>query len=504
MQTITIRKHHKWFGLIMSFFIMFFCLSGLLLNHRRLISDCNVSRKLLPARYEFRNWNGGLLRGTHRLASGQIIVYGANGMFLTDSTASTFADFNNGLPDGTDYRQIRGVVTTFWTTDKDGKRAALFAVSPFALYRYGLHGGWNKINMGFADGERLTDITAHNDTLVVLGRSYMYVSLPPYNTYKRIQLEAPSGYDGSVSTFRTVWLLHSGELFGNAGVAVVDTVAIALILICLSGLVFFTTKKVRPSKDRMRLKASILRMSLSWHDRIGRLTVVLTLLICITGWCLRPPVMIPLALTHIPAIPGTSLYNDNAWHDKLRMIRHDSAAGDWMVSTSEGFYSIGNSIASPATPQRIAHTPPVSVMGLNVWQQNEKGRWLCGSFSGMYEWDRQKGLSTDYFTHQPAPVKSGPPFGKTAVSGYSNDFSANTPKNPECTAVIAEYYDGTSAIRQPQWMNDLPMSLWNVALEIHSGRMFIGDIATYVFVFFAGLASAWCIWTGYKIRKKRH
>lgn len=504
MHTINIRKHHKWFGLIMSFFILFFCLSGLLLNHRQLINGCNVSRKLLPARYEFRNWNGGLLRGTHRLADGQIVVYGANGMFMADSTASTFADFNDGLPYGTDYRQIRGVATTCWTTDGADKRAALFAVSPFALYRYGLHGRWNKIDMKLDGDERLTDITALNDTLVVLGRSYMYVSLPPYSTYKRIQLETPSSYDGSVTAFRTVWLLHSGELLGDAGVAIVDAVAIVLIIICLSGLVFFIAKKVRPSKDRIRLKASILRTSLSWHDRIGRATIVLTLLICATGWCLRPPVMIPLALTHIPAIPGTSLYSDNAWHDKLRMIRHDSIAGDWMVSTSEGFYSIGNSIASPATPQRITQAPPVSVMGLNVWQQNEKGRWLCGSFSGMYEWDRNKGVSTDYFTHLPAPDQPGPPFGKTAVSGYSNDFAATTAKNVEHAAVIAEYYDGTSAIKQPQWMNDLPMSLWNVALEIHSGRMFIGDIATYVFVFFTGLASVWCLWTGYKIRKKRH
>ena len=60
---ITWRKQHKWLGIGMSFFILMFCLSGILLNHRSLIKDVDVSRKYLPSRYEFKNWNGGLLRG---------------------------------------------------------------------------------------------------------------------------------------------------------------------------------------------------------------------------------------------------------------------------------------------------------------------------------------------------------------------------------------------------------------------------------------------------------
>lgn len=64
---ITWRKQHKWLGIGMSFFMLMFCLSGILLNHRSLIKDVDVSRKYLPSRYEFKNWNGGLLRGTFAL-----------------------------------------------------------------------------------------------------------------------------------------------------------------------------------------------------------------------------------------------------------------------------------------------------------------------------------------------------------------------------------------------------------------------------------------------------
>lgn len=68
--------------------------------------------------------------------------------------------------------------------------------------------------------------------------------------------------------------------------------------------------------------------------------------------------------------------------------------------------------------------------------------------------------------------------------------------------IVVEYDKGTSLLPQPSWMNRLPMSLWNVALEAHSGRLFIGNIATYVFVLVMGMAAVWSLITGLKIRRK--
>jgi hypothetical protein len=147
-----------------------------------------------------------------------------------------------------------------------------------------------------------------------------------------------------------------------------------------------------------------------------------------------------------------------------------------------------------ATVKVITSVPPVSVMGLNVLQKDANGRWLCGSFSGLFVWDRRQGTATDYFTNKPAPNEAEAPFGKKAVAGMSQDFS---------TPVVAEYYEGTNFAPQPSSMNQLPMSLWNVALEAHSGRIFIGTIATYIFIFVMGILAFWCLWSGYKIRLKK-
>ncbi len=486
MKKATWRKHHKWLGIGMSFFMLMFCLSGVLLNHRSLIRDVNVSRRWLPSRYEFRQWNGGLLRGTLNLDHAgpqdfladtcrlhHLLLYGNGGMWLTDSKASRFVDYNEGLPAGADYRQIRNVVST--------ARGSLFAVSPFALYRREGHTAWHTAALPLHAGERLTDIARHGDTLVVLGRSFVYTSLPPYTTFTRLQLQAPAGYDGRVTAFRTVWMLHSGELFGLAGRLVVDAIAVVFVVLCVTGLVFWRRPRRR----------GWLQTSLRLHDRTGRYTIAVTLLIALTGWCLRPPAMIPLALSKMPALPFTTLRSPNPWNDKLRMISYDEACHDWLLSTSEGFYSLR---LADATATALPSAPPVSVMGLNVLQQDARGRWLCGSFSGLYVWDRHHHSATDYFTDEPAPRKAGAPFGKRAIAGMSQDFD---------TPAIADYYEGTAFCQQPAGMNQLPMSLWNVALELHSGRLFIGSIATYVFVFVMGALALWCLWSGYRIRLRK-
>ena len=480
----TLHKHHRWVGLAVCFFLAMLCVSGVLLNHRDWIRDCEVSRQWLPPMYDFENWNGGLMRGTVPLGGDSVIIYGVNGMWLTDTSTKAVCDFNAGLPAGADHRAIRRVVRA-----SDGR---LYAAAQYGLYRY--DGQWRHIDIGLGEDDRLTDIEAAGDTLVVISRSHAYASVSPFAHFRRIEIKAPDGYQPKATLFRTVWLLHSGELYGQWGKFVVDLIAVILIALTLTGLAFFILRKHINRRVKNGVVADRprhwLKGTLWFHNKAGRWTIVLTLFIAVTGWCLRPPVMVPLAMTKTRPLPGSILDNDNPWHDKLRLIRHDDAHGDWLLSTSEGFLGLDS---LNATPRLLKHTPPVSVMGLNVWERDERGQWLCGSFSGLFRWHRDKGQATDYFTGQAAPETSGPPFGKRAVSGFSADL---TP-----TPLVAEYYEGTDRYPQPPELRELPMSLWNVALEIHSGRIFIGSVATYIFIFIIGLAVIWTLYTGYRLKK---
>lgn len=472
--------------------MLMFSLSGIVLNHRTAVADLNVGREWLPGWYHYKAWNGGLMRGTLPYAGvdsvARVIVYGNGGIWLTDREASSLVDFNSGLPPGADFRQVRSVVRT-----ADG---TLFAVSVHGLYRYDAGSGdWHAVSLPGRGDELLTDAVCRGDTLVVAGRSYLYLSVAPYVSFKKVQLKAPEDYQAKVTLFRTVWMLHSGELFGVAGRLVVDAIAVMLILLCVTGMACLLFPRYVRMRRRKGEKASDAawwpRVSFLWHEKAGRLTIVLTLFVAVTGWCLRPPVMLPLVMAKIPAVAGTTLDSPNPWRDKLRMIRYDEAAGDWLLSTSEGFYSLRE---PGATPVRISQAPPVSVMGLNVFQKDDSGSWLCGSFSGLSVWDRRRNTVVDYFTREPVADVAAPPFGKKAISGYSRDFA--------CGGFPVEYYDGTMAVAQPSELDTLPMSLWNVALEVHSGRIYMGSAATYFFVFFAGIGAVWCLWSGWKLRRR--
>lgn len=486
MRKRTWIKQHKWAGIIVSLFFIVFCVSGVMLNHRYAIRHADVSRRWLPSRYEHKDWNGGLLRGSIAVDSGAVLVYGNNGVFLTDRHATAFRDFNRGLPDGADMRQVRDIVRT-----ADG---SLFAVTPFGLYRYtGRHinkagqpttaerasSQWQPVDVPTTDGEMLTSAATHGDTLVVMSRDYLYIATNPCRQFRRVQLPGTHGGDTQVTLFRTVWLLHSGALFGTVGKIVMDCVAVAIVLMCVTGLVFWQRKRST--------------LSLKLHNRVGRCTIVLTLLIALTGWLLRPPGLILLSKAKTPAVPGSVLATDNQWSDKLRIIRYDTAAHEWLMSTTEGFYSFhcvnGSTVSGFG---KVGGAPHVSVMGLTVMQKDARGSWICGSMSGLVVWDRQHGTVTDAFTGR-RPVIARSPVGSHAVTGYCADFAS---------PVIVDYYKGTQFAPQPRWMNDLPMSLWNVALEFHSGRIYAGAIGSFLFIFLIGIVAVWCLWTGWKVRIK--
>lgn len=477
MKKSTWRKHHKWLGLICAFFLIMFALSGLVLNHPRLFASVNVSRSLLPASYRYTQWNRGLLKGTLKWR-GKVLIYGNNGIWMTDSMGVGLKDFNRGLPTGADYRQIKRLCLT--------PQQQLFALGQYGLYRLQADGNWHEVALQNDANERLVDMSLQGDSLVIASRSMLFCAAPPYKQFHPMTLLPPQGYDGRVSLFRLVWLLHSGELFGIVGVLVVDAIAFVLIFLSLTGVVYFFLPRMRRNKH-----PKAMRWLLQWHNHVGRLSIVCTLLLSFTGWLLRPPALIAIASSRMAPLPFSTMDSENAWHDKLRSLQYDATQGDWLLYSSEGFYAL-KTLKSTPKPEPVQ--PPVSVMGINVEEKDAQGRWLIGSFSGMYRWDRAQGYATDYFDGGPMQPVSGPPIGANAVAGYSNDFKVG--------ALVADYNVGTARLPMPQWMQTLPMSLRNVALEVHTGRIYTFLSLLQVFyIFLIGLSVMWCLWSGWKLRK---
>ncbi len=479
------RQVHKWLGVAMAVSVLLFCISGIVLNHRELVSGVDISRSVLPDSYQIRDYNNGVVKGTLRLGSDSVLVYGNTGMWVVDNDFAHASEFNEGLPEGTDHRNVKRVVRT-----SDG---TLWCVAQWQLYRRSEE-RWQQVPLPGHD-ERMSDVALTPDSLsvVALSRSAVY-TLTPGGIFERRELLPYDGWYPSATLFRTLWLLHSGEAFGLPGRLLVDLVAAVLAVLCITGIVIVVLPR-RPSTRRRR--PTVLQTNLKWHNRVGVWTIVATLLVCATGVCLRPPLMIPAVLTKVAPLPGTPLANPNPWHDRLRAVRWDSDRGEWLLSTSAGFVRIDSTFSTQ--PRLIADsvTPHVSPMGITVFEHIAPGKWLVGSFAGMYLWNTTYGSVTDYFTGHPVVERpSGRPISDHLVCGLSHHA-------PHGGLAVIDYATGTTQLPpMPRVMSTAPMSLWGAALEVHVGRAYkpvLGPLSE-LYIFLAGSLIIVILISGYIIR----
>ena len=539
----TWKKYHRWFGLVLSVFMLVFCVSGIILNHREVFSGCEVSRKWLPASYHIKNFNNGVVKGTvvkksaaHSLSSencDSVLVYGCAGVFLTDSRLSTWQDFNAGLPESIDERNVRHVVKA-----KDG---SLWCAALRDVYRYDENSHrWKKVELP-GNEERIMDVALAKDsmTVVALTRSRVFTIVPfvqygeivkigkssseTYRVESKI-IPAPKKYEPKTTLFKLVWHLHSGEFFGLPGKLVVDAIALVLIVLSITGILLFILPygirraKKLAAKARMKRLGKQFAWNMKWHNKIGCVTIVLTLWIAITGMCLRPPLMVPLVLSKLPQAVGE---DGNVWQDKLRAIRWDAVQGDWLVSTSEGFLRVDEDFSQAPKMLPDDECPKLSPMGVTVWESDGKGGWIVGSFRGIYRWNpvnHSLNQILDYFTGKPSEETSMIPISDNLVCGYSEDFLGGKPlvfdfaKGVEDAKgqAVALCNDEPKKSRNEESMSDLicetaPMSLWNVALELHVGRCyspFLGPLSD-LFVFLSGLLITLVLLSGYIISHRR-
>lgn len=539
----TWKKYHRWLGLVLSVFMLVFCVSGIILNHREVFSGCEVSRKWLPASYYIKNFNNGVVKGTvvkksaaHSLSSencDSVLVYGCAGVFLTDSRLSTWQDFNAGLPESIDERNVRHVVKA-----KDG---SLWCAALRDVYRYDENSHrWKKVELP-GNEERIMDVALAKDsmTVVALTRSRVFTIVPfvqygeivkigkssseTYRVESKI-IPAPKKYEPKTTLFKLVWHLHSGEFFGLPGKLVVDAIALVLIVLSITGILLFILPygirraKKLAAKARMKRLGKQFAWNMKWHNKIGYVTIVLTLWIAITGMCLRPPLMVPLVLSKLPQAVGE---DGNVWQDKLRAIRWDAVQGDWLVSTSEGFLRVDEDFSQAPKMLPDDECPKLSPMGVTVWESDGKGGWIVGSFRGIYRWNpvnHSLNQILDYFTGKPSEETSMIPISDNLVCGYSEDFLGGKPlvfdfaKGVEDAKgqAVALCNDEPKTSRNEESMSDLicetaPMSLWNVALELHVGRCyspFLGPLSD-LFVFLSGLLIILVLLSGYIISHRR-
>lgn len=471
------RALHKWPGILLAIFLILFSLSGIVMNHRNWFSALDVSRNLLPPGYQLKNWNLAAVKGAKEITPTDYVLFGNVGVWLTNDSLNRFIDLNKGFPKGIDNRKIEAMLLT--------SKGELLAGTLFGMYRYDGN-NWTKVLLP-EPNIRITDLTEANGEILILTRSHL-ITTRNLSEFKTVTLPASLNDDNKVSLFRTLWTLHSGELFGYWGKIIVDMLGLGLIFLSITGILHWLfpkwikhRKKKNTAVEKPR-KAMIKNLKL--HNKAGYFMVGFLIISAITGMFLRPPLLIAIASTKVDKIPFTVLDNPNMWHDKLRRIIYLEDKSSYVISTSDGFFAFDDLFTKPAS--RILPQPPVSVMGCTVLEKHpdKDQTLLVGSFSGLYDWNYETETITNTITTQPyvESKRTGSPLSANMISGYIKTSRSE---------FIVDYNQGVKSLSKNQpspimpagIAESTPLSLWNVALEIHTGRIFEHLLGTFYILY---------------------
>jgi hypothetical protein len=497
------KKLHRWPGLILSFILLYYGITGIFMNHRSTFSGIDVPRNSLPEGYAYRNWNNSALKGNLILSPDSILVYGNIGIWLTDSAFQEYTSFNAGFPEGVDNRKIFDVHRS-----PDGE---LYAATLFGLYAYDTDNhAWKKFELD-VDIERFVGIESAGDTIYALNRSYLFKgrSEGTKTLFTKTELAAPKEYEPKVSLFETLWQTHSGEILGLPGKLFVDFLGLITIFLSVTGIIYFFfpgwIKRRKRKNKQIKSLARINKWSLKWHNKTGAWFYVFLIILFLTGMFLRPPLLIAIAKANIRPLKFSHLDQPNPWYDKLRDILYDPARGHFLLSTSEGMYAMGPGSCQPV---RFEIQPPVSVMGINTFESMQNGYFLIGSFGGLFLWNPASPEIINYAQgkiHQ--EQTTGRPIGDFKVTGTITGISGKRYMIDYDKGAIPLWHDHPyPAMPQNLLKEESKMSLWSLSLEIHTGRIFEGILGSFyiLLVPLTGLAGIMIVISGYLLWRRRY
>ncbi|RUT78227.1 PepSY domain-containing protein [Ancylomarina longa] len=493
-----LKKYHKWPSIVLTVFLILFSFSGIVMNHRSIFSTFDVNRKFLGKGYQYNNWNKAAVKSAIQIQGDAALIYGNIGVWKTKDNFKSFTAFNKGFPKGIDHRKIEKMIQT--------NSGDVYAGTLLGLYQLNCQSKiWESVELPVHE-KRVVDFMEINDDFYVLTRSHL---LKKNSTgFEQINLLSKADYDGKMSLFKTLWELHSGEAFGWLGKLFVDFIGFLFLFLCFSGLVYFFfpawIKKRKKKGNIVKRKVNFLKFNLKWHNHLGNWLFVFLLLTTLTGMFLRPPLLIAIISNKVAKIPMTHLDNPNPWYDQLRRILYDEELKRVVLATNEGIYYSDDLFQS--APKAYPVQPPFSVMGVNVLEKVAGGQYLLGSFSGLFYWVPERNVVINYITTRPyIPVKTmGPPLSDHPIAGYLKDATGKE--------IVFDYNLGAGNLSDssgftimPQQIKNSPMSLWNLCLEIHTGRIYQYIFGKFYILFIplAGLGILLVLITGYLLYRKQ-
>lgn len=472
------------------------------MNHRELFSGIDFDRRIMPSNYEYHNWNNAALKGNLAIGEDSVLVFGNIGIWLTDSSFNRYSRFDEGFPKGIDNRKIFDLLKT-----PDGN---LYAAAFSGLYAYDRTDNRWVIIQTEGREKRFVGLECIGDTLFALNRSHLFTGTSDgTDSELTIRVLDPyPGYNNKVTLLETVWQIHSGEIFGIPGKVYVDLLGLIVIFLSATGIIWFFfpgwIKRRLLKKRETSALASTRRWSRIWHNKVGAWTFVLIVVLFLTGMFLRPPLLIAIGNSKVLPVKFAHLDQPNPWYDKMRDLLYDHERNRLLMAGSEGIFSMDPHVLKP---HAIEGQPPVSVMGITVFENYRDGYLLIGSFSGLWLWHPERNEVLDFITGKPyeAPGR-GRPADYFTVSGMLTGKEMKRYLIDYNIGVIPAGHTASFPGMPENIMRESRISFWNLSLEIHTGRIFEKFISGFyiLIVPLAGLTGITVVISGYILWRRKY
>jgi len=458
------KKLHRWLGLILILFILNFAISGIILNHRNVFGQASLPQSILPANYHYHNWNRSALSGIKEL-SDSTILYGEMGIYQFDKKSGQIEPL---LIPG----EMNSEKCKIYDLEILESGEWLAATGDGLISYY--NGKWRSQLIPFNKGDRhkVVSIEMVDNHPLAMTRSGIYTGegVGDERIWRSSGLLPPEGEASGRSFFHLFSAVHSGKIFGLPGRLFVDLLAVIFALLAVSGLVhFFFPRLIKRSKSNKRhFLRRTFKFASKQHIYGGIVVIVFLLILTVSGMFLRPPFLIAIIDKEMSSQKTSVQSNGHFWKDKLRKMTV-MGEGWLLISTSRGFYMVDQDFQYP--PFKMKDEPPFSIMGVSFLNQLDSRRVLVGSFSGIYFWDLISGEIRDHVTGRFSREKKGRPVGQWMITGYHETLDGLEYMIDYRKGLIPLGHDRKWFTMPEEVHKNSRISLWNLALEMHTGRI---------------------------------
>lgn len=460
---------HKWIGLFLFIYISYMSITGILLNHPEFFSGIDAPRAITPKQYDFGNWNRSSLISVLKGDSSEFII-GFNGIYEIDSKGATKSIMSKPFPESAWNMKTKSAILTNIESQK-----MIIAGTFDGIYSYNLtNKKWQKSALN-GESKKIMKIIEAQDTIYAFSESEMYVSAKDKLNFKSVRL-CKLNKEDSFSALEYFFELHSGEFLGHFGKILYDIVGIIAVFLSISAFyIWFYPKKRKFESKRNKLHSlkqlKIFQIFNKYHLKLGIWVFAILSIMALTGIFMRPPLIMYILSGKIPNHYHIGISKESDFSGKIRNVMYHPIAKVFIFDTKDGVYA-----------QNAQHSPhlvdvflpvPIFAMGATVFEADTLGNMFVGSFAGLYKIDGQSGRVEDVTSGN---LRQGQSIGRPSENLITGYFTGD-----DGTKYISTHFSGIRALDgelNPKYSmpkeiaENLNLSLWNYAFELHNGRFF--------------------------------